>query len=465
MPPLLLFLVVYSAGLIALGIWIGRRLRRRDDFFVAGRGLGTWLMFATFLAPNIGAGSTVGATDIAYREGLSAWWWNGSAGVGSLVLAFWIGPRIWRLAKDHGLLTVGDFLEFRYGPSVRGIAAAVIWIGTLYILCAQLDGIAAVLTVAGGLSHGAGSLIGAIVITGYFVAGGLASAARVNGVQLAVKLAGFALAVPLAIGAAGGWDAIAPAQTERLAFWHIGANGEGWTYLFLLGPAFFLSPGLLQKAFAARDERALTRGVAFNAVALLVFAAVPVALGLAARTMMPDLPAGSNVALPAVLARIPLAVGGLAMAAVFSAELSAADAVLFMLSTSGAQDLYKRFWNPRASEAQVLRAARVAAIMGGALGFALTFVYPSVSGALKVFYSVLVVTLFVPILGGLYGRRRNARSALTAIATGVITLAVVHGTTQGLGYFGWVTPALVGLGASSGAFAVSEALGGRVINE
>jgi SSS family solute:Na+ symporter len=51
------------------------------------------LIFATFLALNIGAGSTVGATDLAYRDGLSAWWWNGSAGLGSLVLAFWIGPQ------------------------------------------------------------------------------------------------------------------------------------------------------------------------------------------------------------------------------------------------------------------------------------------------------------------------------------------------------------------------------------
>ena len=42
---------------------------------------------------------------------------------------------------------------------------------------------------------------------------------------------------------------------------------------------------------------------------------------------------------------LPLAVGTLGLAAVFSAELSAADAVLFMLTTSLSQDLYKRFVN------------------------------------------------------------------------------------------------------------------------
>ena len=179
-----------------------------DDFFVSGRSLGAGLIFATFLAPNIGAGSTVGATDLAYREGLSAWWWNGSAGLGSLVLAFWIGPRIWREAKRHNLLTVGDFLEQRYGRAVRGLAAGLIWVGTLWVLCAQLNGIAAVLRIAGGVSHAVGCLIGALVITAYFVGGGLASAARVNAIQLAVKLAGFALAMPLAVAAAGGWPTV-----------------------------------------------------------------------------------------------------------------------------------------------------------------------------------------------------------------------------------------------------------------
>ena len=84
---ILFFLVVYSIGLIALGAWITRRVRASGDFFVSGRSLGAGLIFATFLAPNIGAGSTVGATDLAYREGLSAWWWNGSAGIGSLAVS------------------------------------------------------------------------------------------------------------------------------------------------------------------------------------------------------------------------------------------------------------------------------------------------------------------------------------------------------------------------------------------
>ena len=134
----LVLLILYSVAQIALGIWIGRRVSTSSDFFVAGRRLGPWLIFATVLAANIGAGSTVGAAGLGYRDGLSAWWWVGSAGIGSLVLAFWVGPRIRRLAAEHDLRTVGDFLEWRYSPTVRVTIAALLWLNTLTILAGQL---------------------------------------------------------------------------------------------------------------------------------------------------------------------------------------------------------------------------------------------------------------------------------------------------------------------------------------
>src|SRR5512146_3232669 len=101
----LLLLLVYSLFLLVLGLWIGRFVKGAGDFFVAGRRLGPGLIFATLLAANIGAGSTVGATGLGYRDGLSAWWWNGSAGIGSLALALWVGPRIWREAARRGYFT------------------------------------------------------------------------------------------------------------------------------------------------------------------------------------------------------------------------------------------------------------------------------------------------------------------------------------------------------------------------
>jgi SSS family solute:Na+ symporter len=120
-------LIGYSAALTGLGLWIARGVRGPADFFVAGRKL-TWpYVAATMLAANIGAGATVGATGLAYQQGVSAWFWNGSAAIGSLLLATVVGPRIWTLASERGYLTIGDFLEDRYGQTVRVIIASLIW--------------------------------------------------------------------------------------------------------------------------------------------------------------------------------------------------------------------------------------------------------------------------------------------------------------------------------------------------
>src|SRR6185503_5667392 len=119
MTPQLALLLGYSALLVGRGLWIGRRGSGTKEFVVAGRRLGPGRIFSTMLAANIGAGSTVGATGLGYRDGVSAWWWVGSAAIGSLVLALWIGPRLRAIAARHDLKTVGDFLELRYGREVR----------------------------------------------------------------------------------------------------------------------------------------------------------------------------------------------------------------------------------------------------------------------------------------------------------------------------------------------------------
>ncbi|PYQ20155.1 MAG: sodium:solute symporter, partial [Acidobacteria bacterium] len=119
-------LLVYCVLQVAVGLWIGRRVKTSGDFFVAGRALGPGLLFSTMVAANIGAGSTVGAAGLGYRDGIAAWWWVGSAAIGSVILAFTVGPRIRRVAAQHGLNTVGDFLEHRYGPSVRAAVSALL---------------------------------------------------------------------------------------------------------------------------------------------------------------------------------------------------------------------------------------------------------------------------------------------------------------------------------------------------
>src|SRR6478735_2594439 len=131
---------------IGVGLWVGHRLRGTSDFFVAGRRLPAPLVFATFLAANIGAGSTIGASSLGY-----------SLGLGALVFALWAGPRLWRLASDHNFLTLGDYLEWRYNSAVRATVSIIIWFISLAILAGQLLGATSILQVVAGVPRWAGA--------------------------------------------------------------------------------------------------------------------------------------------------------------------------------------------------------------------------------------------------------------------------------------------------------------------
>jgi len=449
-------LLGYSIALVVFGLWISRRVASSDSFFVADRKLGPGLTFSTFLAANIGAGSIIGASGLGYDFGLSAWWFVGSAGIGSILLATWVGPRIWLIATKHGLHTAGDYLEHRYGSAVRATIASLLWFATLAILAAQLIAMSEILEWVLGAPRWAGALMGGIVMTAYFSAGGLLTSAWVNVVQLVVLLVGFVIAVPLALSMAGGWQAVTAAAPgpEYLNFF----SSSGLVYIALIVPAFMISPGLLQKAYACRDQRALRIGIAAQGLVLLLFAFAPVLLGMIARVYDPTL-ANPEFAVPTVLTLgLPTLFGALALAAVFSAEVSSADTILFMLSTSLSKDIYKRYVAPEASDAQVLKAARLAALAGGALGILLVFVIPTVIGSLTIFYSVMSVSLFVPIVVGLHTRRAGVPEALAAIGVGASVLITVE-LAKRTGAAAWLDSpwfdrTLLGILASGVAFGV-----------
>ena len=122
---------------------------------------------------------------------------------------------------------------------------------------------------------------------------------------------------------------------------------------------------------------------------------------------------------------LPPWLGGLALAALFAAEISTADAVLFMLSTSLSQDLYKSFVNPGADDRRLLRVSRLTSVAAGLLGVVLAILLPTVVDALKTFYGILTATLFVPLIGGLWSSKATASHA--RLAVGLSLLVTVAG--------------------------------------
>ncbi|GAB7140467.1 sodium:solute symporter family protein [Deferribacterales bacterium RsTz2092] len=418
----------YSIVMIALGFYFSKRRNVKDasGFFVAGRGLSTRLLFTTLLASNIGAGSTIGLAGMAYKYGISAWWWIGASGLGSIFLAYWVGPRIYAKACEHGFFTLGDYLEYRYSKLFRGTTSLMMGIGTLAIFGGQLLGIAWILQTVSGLSKTSGILIGALVVVLYSISGGLTSAAAVNMFQIAVKMLGFVLAAVAAYVAVGGFSglavkiaAVAPVDNVMLSW-----DGIGLTviigFFLMLTPSFCISPGLIGKVYGAESVEAVKRGTALNGVMQWLFGMLIVFIGMSAFAMVPTL-ANRELALPtAIIELMPFWIAALALAAIFAAEVSTSDAILYMIAGAWANDVYKGLINPNISSKNLLILGRVMMAVGGAVAILFAMVLPNIIGALTIFYTLMSVSLAAPLFFGLFTKSADSRGALLSAIIGVV---------------------------------------------
>jgi solute:Na+ symporter, SSS family len=279
----------------------------------------------------------------------------------------------------------------------------------------------------------------------YCTAGGMMSSSFVNMFELAVTMSGLLLAVPFALQALGGWSHMhdmvlantGSAEKTAALFSVTGAGAHQLlAWIAILVPSFMISPGLVQKVYGARDVKTVRRGVGLNSLGQAIFAFVPPVLGLCAFAAMPHL-ANPELALPtAMKSLLPEWLGVWTLASIFSAELSATDAILFMLSTSLAVDLYKTFLNPGVTQQRMLWVSRMASVGAGIVGILLAMILPSIIQAVSIFYGLIAVALFVPVLAGLYSKRVLSSAALSsifaALAATLVTIRLTHGAGVGV---------------------------------
>jgi SSS family solute:Na+ symporter len=141
---------------------------------------------------------------------------------------------------------------------------------------------------------------------------------------------------------------------------------------------------------------------------------------------------------------LPTWLGMWAMASIFSAELSATGAILFMLSTSLAIDLHKTFLNPAISERRLLTANRISSVVAGVAGIFLAIRLPNILAAVQIFYGLLSVSLFVPVIAGLYSRRVVSRAAMASIFAAIASMLAAMRLTQNHGWW-LLSPQAIGI--------------------
>jgi Na+/proline symporter len=413
--------IAYLVALVLVGVRKVRSVRTHADFTLAGRNLPTFVLFGTLLATWIGTGSIFGNSEKTFEIGMAAWFLPLGGVLGILALAP-LAPRARRFAG----YTVQDVLEARYAPAARVLGTITLVLAYVTIVSYQYRAGGAVLhLLQPSLSLESATIIAAVFVIAYTALAGMISVAHTDVVNGVLMLVGFAVTLPFLWFRAGGFEGITAAlPPERMQF--LGPVSVKQAVAFTL-PAFLLVLGdanMYQRFFSARDPRAALRSVRWLAVGVLAMEAGIIGCAWIGSALTGPLDHPAHV-LP-IVARdhAPLLLGSLLLATIVAVIVSTADSYLLVPSTCLVRDVYQRFLARDASEAELVRASRVAVIGLGLAAYGLTHLSDRFLAVALYAYTMYGAGITPALVAAFVWPRATATGAVASISTGILVTIV-----------------------------------------
>ena len=327
-------LLLYLAGLMFVGFRDARSLRGFADFVVAGRRQGRVAVLMSVLATIIGASTTIGIVDTAFRIGFPAVWWLLLGSLGLLVQSLTISSRFRSFQAD----TLPDVARITVGRGAEMLLAFLICVAWIGVIAGQFAAMSGIISFLLGTDSRATFLLVSAIVIGYTSLGGQLSVVRTDMVQLPVILLGVVLCCFYLYFCGG---ACQPPRLELLNASYGG--GDLAKQLFVIGGVYFLGPDILSRSLIAKDGRTARQAVLIASGVLLGFAVVIVLIGVWARQFAPEAGQGGTGVLLYVLGNcIPRPLGIILSLAIVSALLSSLDTCLINAASIFTKDILRR---------------------------------------------------------------------------------------------------------------------------
>ena len=489
-----LVILVYFCGLLGLAWWVFRRGKdTADDYFLANRNLGWFIVGASIFASNIGSEHLVGLAGSGATSGvamahyeLHAW---AILVLGWLFVPFYMRSRVY---------TMPEFLERRFSPSARVILS-------ITSLLTHVLTKFAVSIFAGGvvfrallpelhinlLGHDWNAFwigsVSIVLLTGlYTVLGGMRAVAYTEALQTFVLVFGSALLTVFGLIKIGGWHEFrsaldpdlfnlwkpliphgmastwAPIKEVGRQAWYFNTNYP-WLGMLFCAPVIGLwywctDQYIVQRALGAPDEKTARRGSIFASYIKLLpvfIFIIPgmIAFALAKSGKMPGLeamvgPDGKAIPLVAqsaypllVMSVLPVGIRGIVVAGLIAALMSSMAGAFNASSTLFTMDLYQKL-RPNSSQHELVWMGRVATAV---MVFVALLWIPVIEGArglyeyLQSVQGYLAPPIFTVFFFGIFNKRLNTKGCIWALVVGFLlgTFRLLVDTPVALGLAGY----------------------------
>ena len=430
---------IYFLALLLLALWIFlQKNKNTEDYFLAGRNAGWFVIGASIFASNIGSEHIVGLAGTGFETGTPMAHYELHSWI-VLLLGWLFLPFYFR----SGVYTMPEFLEKRFDSRSR-------WFLSLFSLIAYVLTKVSVTIYAGGIVvseligipfwYGA---IGVVIFTGlYTIIGGMKAVIYTETMQAFVLILGSLIITVLGLEEIGGWNELKSTVIENspnhFNMWRPSNDPDfPWTGLLFGGTIVGLwywctDQYIVQRTLAANNIKIGRRGVIFGAYLKLfpifIFL-IPGIIAFALSIKDPNLFSieKSDSAFPMLVKTLlPAGLKGLVAGGLMAALMSSLASVFNSCSTIFTIDIYKKL-KPKESEKKLLRVGKLATTIIVVLGIIWIPIMQKIGGGVMYQYLQNVQSYIAPpvaavFLLGIIWKRVNSNAAITTLIVGLFLL-------------------------------------------
>ena len=432
---------IYFLALIAVAVWVVlQKNKNTEDYFLAGRNVGWFVIGASIFASNIGSEHVVGLAGTGFESGTPMAHYELHAWIvlllGWLFLPFYI---------RSGAFTMPEFLEKRFDSRSR-------WFLSVFSLLAYVLTKVSVTIYAGGIVvsellgipfwYGA---IGVVVFTGiYTVVGGMKAVIYTETLQTIVLILGSVVITYLGLQQVGGWnelqDTVRAVSPDHFNMWRPMSDPDfPWTGLLIGGTIVGIwywctDQYIVQRTLAAHNIKIGRRGAIFGAylklLPILIFL-IPGIIAFALSIQNPEVFAieKADRAFPMLVKTLlPVGLKGLVAGGLMAALMSSLASVFNSCSTIFTIDIYKKL-KPKKSERELLTTGKIATAIIVVLGIVWIPIMERIGGGVMYQYLQNVQSYIAPpvtavFLLGIIWKRVNAQAAISTLIAGLVLLVL-----------------------------------------
>jgi SSS family transporter len=461
-------LVLYLSGTTALGLWIGRKQKNSNDYFVAERSIPWWAVMFSIVASETSALTFISIPGLAYVGNLGFLQVVAGYIIGRFVVAFVLLPRYYK----GDLVTAYALLEQRFGLATRrftsivfmitrGVADSVRVFATAIPVALILEG-----TVPPQYTKPLAIVILGVLTIIYTYKGGMKAVVWTELLQASVYvLGGISAVVLLGQSVTGGWghiiDVAQTADKLKVIDFYTGLDRPHTIFAGLLGGAFLsmASHGadqlIVQRLLTARSLRDAQKAiigsgfVVFAQFTLFLFVGVGLFVLFGGKTF-----AQPDSIFPAfILQYMPSGLVGLILAAILAATMSTHSGAINSLAAATTHDIYLPLTKRTTEDPETLRFGKLSALVWGVALTGGALLYREQGTPVVVIALSIASFTYGALLGGFFlgilWRRAMQRDAILGMAVAIVVMSFIVFAKQLLP----ILPSMTGVLAQFGRIA------------